>query len=103
MIHKIEIEWGFMSPHLRVLTGIVRIDQLNSGMINKIENPGFPVRKEEYTLGYSYSSAIFSRCKPLVDVMVRSYYEGMILANESITWFDGCSRHNDKVTLTMND
>lgn len=103
MIHKIEIDWDFRSPHLQAVTGIVRIGQLDMGMIDPIENPGFPVRKEPGSLGYKSCPAIFSRCKPLVDVMVRSYYEGMILENKSVTWFDGCSRDNNIVTLTMND
>jgi len=103
MIHKIEIDWNFRSPHLSVLTGIVKIDTINYGMINKKENPGFPVKKEQGSLGYKNCPSIFTRCKPLVDVMVRSYFDGMNLSEHSYTWFDGCSRHNDIVTLTMQD
>ncbi len=103
MIHKIEIDWGFRSPHLQALTGTVRIDSLNMGMIDKEDNPGFRVRKEINTLGYQSCPPIFSRCKPLVDVMVRSYFDGMRLEDNSYVWFNGCSRHNDIVTLLMQD
>jgi len=103
MIHKIEIDWNLRSPHLQALTGIVRIDRLDFGMIDKGKNKGFPVRKEPHSLGYQNTSALFSRCKPLVDVMVKSYYDGMILADQSVEWFDECSRHNNIITLTMHD
>ena len=76
-MYKIEIDWGFMSPHLQVLTGIVRIDDVQFGMIDPVKVPGFPVKKEMNRLGYQNCPAIFSRCKPLVDVMVRSYFDGM--------------------------
>lgn len=103
MIHKIEIDWNMRSPYLQVATGIVRIGKIDFGMLNKKLVPSFPVKKERGSLGYQDCPSIFSRCKPLVDVMVRSYFDGMQLADHSVEWFHGCSRHNDIVTLTMHD
>jgi hypothetical protein len=102
-MYKIEIDWGFKSPHLQVLTGIVRIDQISIGAITKDKVPGFPVKKEVGCTGYENCPAIFSRCKPLVDVMVRSYFDGMRLEPLSLEWFNDCGRHNNIVTLKMND
>jgi|GEM_PF-4426192 len=103
MIHKIEIDWDFRSPSLQALTGIVRIDQMDYGLINPKENPGFPVKKVPGQRGYKDCPAIFTRCKPLVDVMVDAYFDGMRLADQSFVWFDGCSRHNNDVTIHMKD
>ena len=102
-MYKIEIDWGFKSPHLQVLTGTVRIDKISYGAINKEMITGFPVKKEVGSTGYQNCPAIFSRCKPLVDAMVRSYFDGMRLEPLSIEWFDDCARHNNMVTLKMND
>ncbi len=102
-MYKIEIDWGFKSPHLRVLTGTVRVDSISIGMINKKENPGFPVKKEQNQLGYRNCPAMFQRCKPLVDLMVRSYFDGMNLSDLSIEWFKDCYRTDYEVVLKMND
>jgi hypothetical protein len=102
-MYKIEIDWGIRSPFLRVLRGTVRIDQLDMGLINPKEIEGFPVEKEMNTTGYSNCPAIFTRCKPLVDVMVRSYFEGMLLSDHSVEWFQSCHRKNEQVFLTLND
>ena len=103
-MYKIEIDWGFKSPYLQVVNGIVRIDQINMvGGIDKERVPGFPVKKQIGSIGYQNCCALFSRCKPLVDVMVRSYFDGMRLSETSVEWFDHCSRHNNDVTLIMKD
>jgi hypothetical protein len=102
-MYKIEIDWDFRSPHLQAVTGIVKIDNIDFGRINPIETPGFPVRKERGALGYKNCSALFSRCKPLVDVMVRSYFDGMILSDCSVEWFQNCYRKDNDIFLTMND
>ena len=103
MLYKIEIDWDFRSPSLRVLTGEVRIGRIDFGILDPTKFPSFPVKKEEGMLSYKNCSALFSRCKPLVDVMVRSYFDGMKLKDKSITWFDDCSRKNNTVFITMND
>jgi hypothetical protein len=103
-MYKIEIHWGFRSPHLQVANGIVRIDSnLDIGGIDPKKIPGFPVQKDHGSLAYKNCDALFNRCKPLVDVMVRSYYDGLLMRDLSVTWFDGCSRHNNDVTLRMTD
>ena len=102
-MHKIEIDWGFKSPSMQVLTGIVRIDNISMGIIDPIAVPGFSVRKEINTCGYSGESSMFASCKPLVDTIVYSYFDGMRLARKSHQWFDNSHKHNHKVFLTMFD
>lgn len=102
-MYKIEIEWGFRSPSMQVLTGQVKIGQIDMGLLDPKEFPPFPVKKERNTRGYEQCSALFSRCKPLVDQMVDSYFDGMLMRDESHGWFRSCSRHNDIVTLSMHD
>jgi hypothetical protein len=102
-MYKIEIEWGFMSPHLRVLTGQVKIGNIDFGMLTPEEIISFPVKKEINTLGYKNCPAIFTRCKPLVDIMVRSYFDGLIMRDLSVEWFQNCYRKDNEIFLTMND
>lgn len=102
-MYKIEIDWGVKSPHMQVLTGTVRIDNISMGGIDPIAVPGFKVRKETNTCGYRGESAMFTSCKPLVDTMVYSYFDGMRLAKKSVQWFGKGARHNHEVFLTMYD
>lgn len=102
-MYKIEIEWGFRSPTLRVLTGQVKIGNIGMGMLSEEECAPFPVKKERNTLGYERCPEIFTRCKPLVDLMVRSYFNGMIMSDDSYEWFKDCHRLNNDVFLTMPD
>jgi len=102
-MYKIEIDWNFISPHMQVLTGTVRIDNIKMGGIDPIAVPGFKVKKEINTCGYSGETANFSSCKPLVDTMVYSYFDGMRLAKKSVQWFGSGNRHNQQVFLTMYD
>ena len=104
-MYKIEIEWGFRSPTLRVLTGEVRIGNIGMGTLkgDPVEFPSFSVRKDGHTRGYENCPAIFNRCSPLVDLMVDSYYSGMIMSDTSFNWFRNSSRKNNEVFLTMLD
>jgi hypothetical protein len=102
-MYKIEIDWDFRSPSLGVLTGKVKIGHIQMGLLDENEFPSFHLKKERNTLGYKRCPAIFQRTKPLVDLMVRSYYDGMLMRKESMEWFTDCSRVNNSVYLTMPD
>lgn len=102
-MYKIEIDWNFKSPFMQILTGTVRIDNISIGTINSQIIPGFRVKKEQGITDYTNCPAIFDRCKPLVDVMVRSYFDGMNLSDCSVEWFRNCSKKNEEIYLTMLD
>jgi hypothetical protein len=103
-MYKIEIEWGFRSPTLRVLTGEVRIGNIEMGKLKRDpEFPPFSVRKDHRSRGYTNCPAILNRCQPLVDLMVDSYYSGMLMSDTSYNWFVNSSRKNNEVFLTMLD
>ena len=102
-MYKIEIEWDFRSPVMRVLTGHVRIGKIDMGRLDKTEFPSFPVKKEQGSRGYKNCPAIFNSFKPLVDLMVDSYYDGMIMKEESFAWIRNGSRHNNDVHIIMMD
>lgn len=102
-MYKVEIDWDFRSPTLRVLTGHVRLGTLNMGMLNQREYPSFPVRKEFGTREYKDCPAIFNSFKPLVDLMVDSYYDGMLMKGQSFAWVESGARHNNEVIIRMKD
>jgi hypothetical protein len=102
-MYKIEIEWGFRSPTLRILTGEVRLGRIDMGRLDKEEIESFPVKKEQGSRGYKNCPAIFNSFKPLVDLMVDSYYDGMIMKEESFAWVRNGSRHNNDVHIILAD
>ena len=102
-MYKIEIKYDFRSPSMRVLTGTVQIGNVDFGMLDSNDSKPFPFKKERNTLGYSNCPSIFSRCKPLVDVMVRSHFHGMIYEDLTVEWFRECNRVNNDVNITMMD
>jgi hypothetical protein len=102
-MYKIEIDWGFKSPFMQVLRGTVRVDNIVIGSINPEEVHPSQIKKDQHTLGYKNGTAILNRCQPLVDVMVRSYFDGMRMSDCSIEWFRDCHRHNNEIHLTLLD
>jgi len=102
-MYKIEIKWDFRSPTMAVLTGEARIGHIDMGMLTDIDSTPFSIKKERHSLGYEGCPAIFQRAKPLLDIMVHSYYDGMLMRNESIIWFKECYRKNNEVFLTIPD
>ena len=102
-MYKIEIKWDFRSPTLGVLVGDVQVGMISLGSLSEQDATPFRVKKQQGILEYKDCPSIFARCKPLVDVMVNSYYDGMLMNPESFTWFRDCSRSNNDVFITMMD
>ena len=102
-MYKIEIDWDFRSPTLGVLTGQVRIGHIDMGGLTDKDSDPFTVKKERNTRGYDRCPAIFTRCKPLVDLMVDAYYDGMLMSNRSYHWFRDANSHNDNLIVTLPD
>jgi len=103
MMYKVEIKWDFRSPTLGVLTGDVQIGNISMGKLSEHDATSFKVKKERNSLVYTGAPKIIQRCKPLIDVMVYAYYEGMLMSPESVAWFKNCSRHNNDVHMTLLD
>ena len=102
-MYKIEIDWDFRSPSLGVLTGQVKLGHIDFGLLDPKKFPPFPIKKEKSSRGYSNCPALFNRCKPLVDIMVDAYYDGMLMRELSYSWFRDCSRYNNDVTIIIPD
>jgi hypothetical protein len=102
-MYKIEVKYNLKSPFMRVLTGTVQIGKINFGKFTNEDAKPFPFKKEPNCLGYQNFPAIFNRCKPLVNMIITSYFSGMIFANETHEWFNNCNRHNDEVIITFPD
>jgi hypothetical protein len=100
-VYKIEIEWKMRSPSMRLLTGDIRIGKIDLGKLTDANSQSFPFKKEPGMLEYQNTPPIFARSKPLVDAMIRSYFDGMIFENWSVTWFLGCRRNYDTNTVYL--
>jgi len=101
-MYKIEIDWGFRSPSLGILTGEVRIDNIDMGMISKNVEPCI-IKKERGTTGYKNCPSLFTRAKPLVDIMVHAYFDGMLMEEKSLLWFQNAFRKNNVIHTELLD
>jgi len=90
------IKWDFISPSLRVVSGILKIEDITfgNGMPSKLLIK-CKVKKETGMSGYSaispqksIPSKLFEELKPVIDTMVNSYYRGMLLRSENYEWID---------------
>ena len=94
---RIRIDWTFVSPLLRIASGILKVEVVTNGKVNKLLFK-CKVKKESGSLGYSSSDKndeslsiphrLFEELKPTIDVMVRSYFQGMILENSDFHWIE---------------
>lgn len=100
-MYKIEVHYEFVSPFLRVLSGTVKIGQTGFGMLTAKQAKAFPFKKEQNTLGYQNCPPIFSRTKPMVDTLIKAYYDGMILNDLSVNWFKNA--HTKKISEMEHD
>ena len=97
---RINIEWDFVSPFLKVASGRLYIHEADG-----IGGTQFPeklvfesrIKKEEGTLGYKrdpdkdiflISNEEFEDIKPVIDTMIRSYFDGLTLQKSSVQWLD---------------
>jgi len=91
---RILIEWKVKSPFLQVLTGILTAEDIDCSystpakLLFKCR-----VKIEQGSTGYSslnkekgMPSEIFDKLKPVMDVMVHSYYRGAMLKSDDFYW-----------------
>jgi len=92
---RIRIEIDNKSPFLRVLSGILYAEEIDTANLSKDPKLLFKckVRKDDYCLGYSsyeedegIPTKLFNCMKPVIDQMLRSYWKGMILDKEDYAW-----------------
>ena len=89
---QITIEWDFISPSIQTVSGIVEVNY-----VVDVTSPWqllakFRVRVEPGSVGYSsldkkgVPSVVLEAIKPQLDIMVRSYQQGVIMDKKDFTW-----------------
>lgn len=88
---RIMINWNFISPSLQTAIGIVDVHYVDD--VSKWESlTTFQVNCEPGTIGYKsldnngIDSIVFGTIKPHLDIMVRSFQNGIILSDKSYVW-----------------
>jgi hypothetical protein len=86
------INWDFISPVMQTVSGIVVVHYVEDGMVNNWK----PLAKFRTTVkpgstGYkcienSVPTNVFEAIKPQLDIMVRSFHQGVIMDNDDFTW-----------------
>lgn len=93
---RIHIEWEFTSPFLQTASGILYIIDMYHGF-GKSDRILLKCKVEKKTGSTGYSSidktrgihsTFFESLKPYIDVMIQSYYDGMVLNNKTYAWVD---------------
>jgi hypothetical protein len=95
---KITINWDAVSPFLQTISGILIIEDINiqneyhdatkilTCTVNSSNNPrctGFGSIE-----GKGYSSEIFKKYQDTIDIMVDSYFRGLLLKETDYVWID---------------
>ena len=100
---RISINWTFVSPVLRVSTGILKVEFQNKDWAFE-EIFRCKVRKEQGTIGYSgippdlgVPADLFEALRPTINTMVRAYWDGMILEKSTYEWVE------DSADLTFEE
>ena len=91
MMLRIMIEWDFISPGLQTVSGIVEVHHvLDVGDWQKIAE--FRTTVKPGSTGYKalddkgVSSTVLEAIKPQLDIMVRSYHQGVIMDKDDFSW-----------------
>ena len=86
------INWDFISPALRIASGIVEIHKVEV-MNNWVLLSKFKVTSEQGSYSYSslddkkgISSNILDAVRPYLDSIIRSYRDGLILSKDTYCW-----------------
>jgi len=91
---RIHIDWEFMSPLLGIASGILEVRDMYQGRSTLLLQ--CRVKKEQGTTGYEsvdrskpgIPAKLFEELKPQIDIMVDSYFHGMLLEEMTYTWVD---------------
>lgn len=91
---QIGITWDFISPSMKTVSGIVKVNYVQGGCPGKKWKLlcEFRVRVEPGSVGYKslndkgIPSIVLDSIKPQLDVMVRSYQQGVIMDKSDFAW-----------------
>lgn len=89
---QITINWDFISPSIQTVSGIVEINYVADVTAPWNLLAKFRVRVEPGSIGYTsldkkgIPSVVLEAVKPQLDVMVRSYQQGVIMDNKDFVW-----------------
>lgn len=101
---RIIIKWETRSPFLQVLTGILTAEDVDCSYTEKPKSLfKCKVKVEQGSTGYSaimpedgIPSKLFEKLRPVIDVMVHSYFRGVKLDETDFLWIP---KEEEKQTL----
>jgi hypothetical protein len=95
---KISIKWDTVSPFLQTISGILTIEDIDRGNdysdSTRILTCTVDVKNNPRSTGFGsindkrWSSAVFDKYKDTIDVMVDSYFRGVLLKESDYVWVD---------------
>jgi len=96
---RIDVKWDFVSPMLRVALGTLSVNDINYNGCNYSYKTSDPVLEckvkiESHSIGFKsisdkgFSTEIFNLLKPKVGVLLNSFFDGLVLNQQSHLWLD---------------
>jgi hypothetical protein len=89
---RIMIDWDFISPSIQTVSGIVSVDYVIDPGVDFSNLAKFRARVEPGSIGYQslddkgVPSVVLEAIKPQLDIMVRSYQQGVIMDKRDFSW-----------------
>ena len=90
---QITIDWDFISPSIQTVSGIVTVSYVTDTVTVPWKTLAkFRTRVEPGSVGYrsldskGVPSNVFDAIKPQLDIMVRSFQQGVIMDKRDFTW-----------------
>lgn len=102
---RIMIKWDFVSPLLKTVSGIVEVH--NSSTVDEWEllskfkatcKPG-SLSYESINDGKGMPSVVLDSIKPQLDVMMRSFRDGVVLNKSTFSWIHDDEQEEAKAAL----
>ena len=95
---RIQVKWDFISPVLQVVSGRLEIHDINFNKkpMNKLLLE-CKVKVERHSTGFSSIDNkgipfnLFEKLKPEIDIMIKSFYHGVLLRHNSYCWIEDSS------------
>jgi hypothetical protein len=105
---RIDVKWDFISPSLRVVSGTIKVVDINYSYNNKETIFEYKVKITNKSINFKaiegkrLPSDLFEFIQEKVDLLVKSFFDGVILKNNCYCWLNEIESNeflelNDKI------
>jgi len=92
---RLMIDWDMVSPFLQTISGTLKLEDIDTTYKKQpITLIKCIVKRKPGSTGYTsiddkgIPSDLFEEIKPFVDIMIHSYYKGVVMEKDDFHWVD---------------